>query len=104
MEEPRTKNQLVIVTQNKQDNLSAVVLKRLRKDTKSQLDGNFAHTVFFFCFHFSLQERIRNLWIEEIANVFIFPDSDKWVFTDVCKFFSRSVSVQVLKCQPMKSF
>jgi hypothetical protein len=25
--------------------------------------------------------------------VFVFPDSDKWIFTDDCKFFSRSVRV-----------
>ena len=55
------KYQLVIVTLNKQNNLLAVVLKRLMKDPKSQLNGNFVRTVIFFVFPFSLPERTRSL-------------------------------------------
>jgi len=55
------KHQLETVTLNKQKNHLAVVLKRLMMDSKSQLNGNFARTLSFFCFPFSLQERTRSL-------------------------------------------
>lgn len=45
------KRQLVTVTLNKQKNRLAVVLKRLMKGCKSQLNGNFEANVSFFCLH-----------------------------------------------------